>query len=251
MLSKPVFVFLPGAWHSPSVYDAVISKLSTHGNTSQALPLQAIVAQPAVTSLQPDIDALNTAVRSQAEAGKDVVVVGHSWSGIIVGGALEGLGKKSREREEKNGGVVRLAYIAAFVPMEGVSLVQAFGGEVPPFYDVKPWVTPFGPPGPIPLFYHDIPNAEAESWAAKLAPHSYATKFLGTERCSWKEIPSSYLLCEDDRAIPPPVQEAMVEACKKEEASMDVSRVMSSHSPFLSKVDETVKWLRGVAGEKV
>ncbi|KAK0113588.1 hypothetical protein ONS95_013835 [Cadophora gregata] len=252
MSSKPVFVFLPGAWHIPSVYDAVISKLSTHGYSSQALPLQAVVAQPAVTTLQPDIDALNTAVRSQADTGKDVIVVSHSWSGIIVGGALEGLSKKSREQEGKKGGVVRLAYIAAFVPMEGVGLLQAFGGEEPPFYIVeKPWVTPFGPPGPIPLFYHDLPSAEAESWAAKLAPHSYATKFLGTDRCSWKEIPSSYLICEDDKAIPPSVQEAMVDACKKEGATMDITRVMSSHSPFLSKVDETVTWLRSVAGENM
>lgn len=137
MASKPVFIFLPGAWHSPSIYDAVISKLSNHGYKSQALPLQAIVAKPAVTTLQPDIDALNTAVRSEAEAGKDVIVVGHSWSGIIVGGALENLSKKSREEEGKKGGVIALAYIAAFVPLEGVSLVQAFGGQVPPFYDVK------------------------------------------------------------------------------------------------------------------
>ncbi|KAG4439099.1 hypothetical protein IFR05_005441 [Cadophora sp. M221] len=249
MSTKPTLIFLPGAWHSPSVYDAVISKLTTYGYPSQALPLQAIIGRPAVTTLQPDIDALNTAVLAQVEAGKDVIVVGHSWSGMIVGGALEGLSKTARQKEGKKGGVVKLAFIAAFVPLEGVSLIQAFGGGIPDFYDVKePWVSALMP---IPLFYHDLPTDEAESWAAKLAPHSYATKFLGTERCSWREIPSSYLLCEDDRAIPPRVQEAMVETCRKEGAGMDIVRVVSGHSPFLSRVEETVRWLRGVAGEDV
>ncbi|KAH9219213.1 Alpha/beta hydrolase fold-1 [Leptodontidium sp. 2 PMI_412] len=249
MSARPTLIFLPGAWHSPSVYDAVISKLTTYGYSCQALPLQAIVGRPAVTSLQPDIDALNTTVLAQVEAGKDVIVVGHSWSGMIVGGALEGLSKTAREKEGKHGGVVKLAYIAAFVPLEGVSLIQTFGGGIPDFFDVKePWVSALTP---IPLFYHDLPKAEADSWAAKLEPHSYATKFLGTERCSWREIPSSYLLCEDDKAIPPQVQEAMVEACKKEGAKMEIVRVMSGHSPFLSKVEETVQWLRGVAGEDV
>ncbi|KAH7327184.1 hypothetical protein BKA65DRAFT_405971, partial [Rhexocercosporidium sp. MPI-PUGE-AT-0058] len=66
-----------------------------------------------------------------------------------------------------------------------------------------------------------------------------------------REIPSSYLVCEDDRAIPPAVQEAMTEACKKEGARMKVSRVMSGYSPFLSRVEETVTWLRDAAGEEV
>lgn len=30
-----------------------------------------------------------------------------------------------------------LAYISAFVPLEGVSLIDAFGGEAPDWYDVK------------------------------------------------------------------------------------------------------------------
>jgi len=65
------------------------------------------------------------------------MVVGHSWGGLIVCGGLEGLSKQERSKAGKKGGVVKLAFLAAFVPPENVSLIQAFGGNPPPWYDVK------------------------------------------------------------------------------------------------------------------
>lgn len=45
------------------------------------------------------------------------------------------------------------------------------------------------------------------------------------------------------------VQEAMVQACQDAGADMEVQRVKSGHSPFLSKPDEVVHFLRKAAGE--
>lgn len=104
---------------------------------------------------------------------------------------------------------------------------------------------------PIPTFYHDLVPDQAEYWASKLQPHSYATKFIGTSSSSWKIIPSSYLICEDDHAIPVFVQEAMVKACQDAGADMVTERVFSSHSPFLPKPNETVEFLRRAAGEEI
>jgi hypothetical protein len=42
-----------------------------------------------------------------------------------------GLGKAEREKEGKKGGVVKIAYMSAFIPEENVSLMAAFGGVVP------------------------------------------------------------------------------------------------------------------------
>jgi surfactin synthase thioesterase subunit len=77
-MSKPSLIFLPGACHSPEVFDTLISKLSAHSYTSKALPLQAVIQKPAVNDLQPDIDALQSAVLKEADAGNDVMVIGHS-----------------------------------------------------------------------------------------------------------------------------------------------------------------------------
>lgn len=137
MATKPVIIFTPGAWHTPEFFSEVFSKLEPLGYKCIGQSLLAVGHEPAVKDLQPDIDAIHKLVSDETDAGNDVVMVAHSWSGIIVSGALDGLGKAERQKEGKKGGVIRIAYISAFVPAEGVSLITAFGGTPPEWYDVK------------------------------------------------------------------------------------------------------------------
>jgi predicted esterase len=58
-------------------------------------------------------------------------------------------------------------------------------------------------------------------------------------------------LCEKDQALPVEKQQAMIDKAREQGADVQVTRISAGHSPFLSKVDETVGWVRGVAGEKV
>jgi hypothetical protein len=118
----------------------------------------------------------------KADEGHDIVVVGHSWSGIIV-----------RAKEGKKSGVIHLAFVCTFVPPEHTSLVQAFGGQEPEWYDVKvceyssaphghkryvfgcvdrikdPWVMPTGSED---IFYNNLPPSDAAYWVSQLRPHS-------------------------------------------------------------------------------
>jgi hypothetical protein len=136
-MTKPTLIFTPGAWHSPEVFETVISKLEAVGYKCIALSLIATGHEPAVTSLQPDIAAIHGAVFKEIhENGNDIMMVPHSWSGTVVGGALDGLSKAERERKGEKGGVVKLAYISAFVPPEGVGLIDAYGPP-PDWHDVK------------------------------------------------------------------------------------------------------------------
>jgi pimeloyl-ACP methyl ester carboxylesterase len=137
-MAKPILFFTPGAWHTPEVFTTVITKLQSHGYKCIAHPLIAVGHSPAVQSLKPDLAAIHGAVFDEIhEHGNEVIMVAHSWSGIVASGALEGLSKAERELEGERGGVTRLVFVSAFVPLEGVSLIQAFGGEKPDWYDVK------------------------------------------------------------------------------------------------------------------
>ena len=64
---------------------------------------------------------------------KDVLAVAHSYAGIPVGGAASSLSKGTRLKEGKKRGVIGIAYITAFVVSEGISRLDIFGVEWPPW----------------------------------------------------------------------------------------------------------------------
>lgn len=101
------------------------------------------------------------------------------------------------------------------------------------------------------IFYSDLDPATQQHWASKLKSHALATFWAKTTAASWQEMPTSYLLCEDDLVIPAVAQEQMCQAVKESGADIEVTRLKSGHSPFLSRPKETVAWLRRVAGETI
>jgi hypothetical protein len=101
------------------------------------------------------------------------------------------------------------------------------------------------------VFYNDLPESEQLAWHAKLQSHSFYSLQAKATAASWKIIPTNYLLCEDDLAIPSVLQEMMINGAVEKGVKINVQRIKAGHSPFLSKIDETAKWIRGVAGEVV
>lgn len=50
---------------------------------------------------------------------------------------MTGLGKKEREANGEKGGVVRTAYMCAFMAPEGVSLLDSLQGKIPDWWYVE------------------------------------------------------------------------------------------------------------------
>jgi hypothetical protein len=65
------------------------------------------------------------------------------------------------------------------------------------------------------------------------------------------KIPSSYLLCVDDFAIPLAVQQLMVDRAQRKGASIETEKIQAGHSPWLVRPDEVVAHIRKQAGEEV
>jgi hypothetical protein len=153
MSNKPTLIFVPGAWHTTEVFNTITARLSTHGYKCIAVTSLAAGHEPAVPDLQPDTENVHKVVLDEVDHGHDVVVVGHSWGGIIVGGSLDGLSKTEREKEGKKGGVVKLAYMCAFIPPEGLSLSMALGGGRDPSWEVNVRASPISTPTSTPLSF--------------------------------------------------------------------------------------------------
>ncbi|CAO2648609.1 Nn.00g078760.m01.CDS01 [Neocucurbitaria sp. VM-36] len=246
-MAKTQIVFVPGAWHSPPHVATITSKLQDVGYTVHGRQFPAVGNPNPPSDLSEDIATVRALVNEAIGEGNDVVVVSHSWGGILAGSALTGLGKREREAAGKKGGVVRSAYIAAFILPEGVSLIDAIGGNADWWAFDGPYVSPKDPN----IFYNDLDEAEQKHWFSLCQTQALATFHAPTTAASWKVIPTSYLLCEDDLAIPAAGQEAMIGSVKEMGGDIEVTRIKSGHSPFLSKPDETVEWIRRVSGEKI
>ncbi|OJJ79846.1 alpha/beta hydrolase [Aspergillus glaucus CBS 516.65] len=245
-MSKPTLIFAPGAWYPPTAFDPLIAKLPDY--TCHTIAFPAIQQATTVTDLRLDISAVRTLVEREADAGRDVVIVLHSWAGLPVNSALDGLSKDAREKEGKEGGVVRLVFIAAFIPEIGENLVDALGGPAEWFVrDVENGTVTAS--DPFTLFFHDVPDGH--EWAKTLRPHSWAAKTSPATSAAYLEIPNSYLLCEDDRAISLFAQEAMVEKARQKGAVFETEMIKTAHTPWLvpEVMDEVARYIRRQAGE--
>lgn len=136
--SKPTILFVHGSWHNPNHFQPIRTLFESHGFPTEC-PLQATYnATPHSTfTLQDDVAIIQSALTKLLELGKEVIVVMHSYGGVLGSEAvLEEYGKKARGEKGLEGGVTRLLYLAAFVLPVGASLTTTFGG-MPPFIKVE------------------------------------------------------------------------------------------------------------------
>ena len=244
-LKKPTIVIVPGAWHLPIHFQPLTSRLEKAGYTVHALHLPSIGDNPTTVDFSEDVELIRDTIQQATDQGDDVVVVVHSAGGVTGSEGTQGLSKAERQKSGKEGGVVRMVYIAAFAAPEGVGVFRATNGP-------DPWIILEGPvcrPGdPIHRFYHDLPLNEAEEAVSNLRLHSTGALWSDATYAAWKHIPSTYLVCENDQAIPLAAQEAMI---ADPEAKFTVERCIASHSPMLSMPDFTTEVVRRAAGEKI
>ncbi|KAL4969464.1 alpha/beta hydrolase [Aspergillus stella-maris] len=241
MASNPTVLFSIGAWILPSTFHTVRNLLAEKGISSEAPAHPSIGAEPPNKTLADDVASLRSSLTKLVETeGKDVTVVAHSYGGVVASAAVEGLAKKERETAGQKGGVIRVVYVAAFVLDKGMSLFDTLGGQYQDWMKVDgDYVRCDGDPN---VAMHDLTPEDQKKWQAELQHISKAV-FSGVQTYeSWHRIPTAYVLCEDDRALPLQFQEAM--AAKMGTELM--YRLKSSHSPFLSMPEKLVDILEQV-----
>lgn len=95
------------------------------------------------------------------------------------------------------------------------------------------------------IFYADVEPAITAKAVARLRAQSLAPLGTALTAAAWRELPSSYLLCEQDGAIPVPAQEALSARTNV------VERLAASHSPFLSRPADVAAFIARAANRAV
>lgn len=104
-------------------------------------------------------------------------------------------------------------------------------------------------PDPAPCFFNDLPPEEAAAWAKKLVVHPKSAQFDPISHEAYRSSPATYIVCEQDAALIPMVQEMMIENVRKAGVDISVERIPASHSPFLSMPEETANRVLRVASQ--
>jgi pimeloyl-ACP methyl ester carboxylesterase len=203
-------VLVHGAFADGSGWAGVASILRRDGfNVS--------VAQPPETSLEDDVAATNRTIDAM---NGPVVLVGHSYGGVIITGA------------GNNEHVKSLVYVAAFQPDVGESLGSLAASRPPASKGPKPSADGY--------LYLETATFHADFCADLPAPQAafmsqsqvgLAIKAAGAtvETPAWKSKPSYAIVATNDRAINPELERSMYKR-----AGSTVSELASSHVAYMS-----------------
>ena len=151
------------------------------------------------------------------------VVVAHSYGGIVTAQAAAGVDA-----------VRHLLLVSSYLPEAGQSL-SSFGGEEPaPFLDIDPEGGTFTvrPESLADTFLQDCdPEIQREA-VEKTARQSLAVLEQPVTSAAWQHVPSTYLVCAQDRGT---------RADRQREFARRAGRVVeldAGHHPFLSRPAE-------------
>lgn len=132
----PTLVLVPGAFGTPAGYDKLLPQFEQAGLKTVPGPYPSCdPADPTTATASEDIKSLrqNVLLPLIEEQGKDIVILAHSYGGVVAGGAAKGLDKPTRKSQGYATGVVGLIYVAGNITLENESLSDAVGGAYPPF----------------------------------------------------------------------------------------------------------------------
>lgn len=223
-LNDVTLVFVHGAWHGAWVWDDLRAIMIDY--TTEAVDLPSSGTDPEqLGSFADDVDTIRSAVQ---KIKKPVVVVAHSYGGLPTTQALCGLDN-----------VIGVVYIAAWVLDVGQSVAEIAGVQgVPDWWEVHPEGGYMDALRPTEIFYHDLDPKVAQAFAAKLTHQSLDGAAHALEDAVWKYVPTSYILCERDAGLAPPIQHLMSRHTSKT-TSFD-----TGHNPFLSRPSAVAAQIR-------
>jgi len=274
-MTKPTIVLVPGAWvyyleyiagelllttlqHIPEHFAQVQNILEDEGYACVGVHLPSNAHEPYVNGrlvdFNDDVSTARQVITEVLDAGSDVVVVVHSYGTLVGTAALKDLSPDTRKAAGHTNGVKALVIIAGFVLPEGISMLQAMGGQLPPQYLHEGDTTlPFAGPGAIEVLYNDLDTLDAQKAIWRLKPQSYAinTTPMPGAAASLRGIPLSYLACDKDNACPYPIQIQTIDALKAMDQSVYAEVAPTGHSPFIRMPEETARFVRRAAGEDV
>ena len=237
-------VLVHGAFGCAACWDRVAPGLRAAGHDVEAVDLPGAGDDPTRVA-EVTLDRYAQRVCEALAAGPPAVLVGHSMGGMVITQAAANCPQH----------IDRLVYVAAFLPSDGQCLIdltqlpEATGDAVQAGLVVEgdpPVATMPFEAARVGLMH--CCDDEQAAWAQSLrgpqavAPFTHPVRLDGGG--AFEQLPRSYVMCLQDRAVRPALQRLMLER-----AGCDpVMEIDTDHSVWASRPDELVAALDRLAG---
>jgi len=198
-MALPGLVLVHGGAHAADCWDLTVAELAAQAPELRvvAVDLPGRAGKPADLATVTIAEWVKSAVADVEDAGLgEVVVVGHSMGGLTVPGVVAQLGA-ARVRE--------MILLAAFVPPQGSSVVDALRGPLAPLARSARWIRK---PFPMPraaarfAFCNGMTREQRALTMSRLCLESPNVIFEPADRGDLPdEVPRTWIMTLDDRAL--------------------------------------------------
>jgi pimeloyl-ACP methyl ester carboxylesterase len=217
------FALVHGAWHGAWCWERLVPELERRGH-------RAVCADLPCDDPHATFDDYAAVVAGAlADAGEDVVAVGHSLGGMTI--PLVAARRPVRA----------LVYLCALIPIPGASFVDQLRAEPDTF--VRGYEAGLAAPDErrarrwvdfavaYETMYGDCSEADARWAFERLRPQSTAPYAAPCPLDALPAVPSAYVVCTDDRIVAP----ARARRAAGQRLGVEPVELPGAHSPYLSR----------------
>lgn len=223
--TRGAIVLVHGGFVDGSGWEGVYRSLKRDG-------YRVSIVQNPTTSLADDVAVTKRVI---AEQKGPVILVGHSYGGVVITEA------------GNDPSVEGLVYVTAFAPDRGESVASLIkdpppGAPVPPILPPTDGFLALDKAQFAASFAADVEAEKAEFMANSQVPWGVAALTGAVTEPAWAKKPSWYLIATDDRMIPPPAQRAM-----SKRAGSSVVEAKGSHAIYVSQPEAVADLVKRAA----
>lgn len=235
-IQPKTFVLVHGAWHGGWCWKDVAEGLQKLGHDVRAPTLTGLSERAKELSASVNLSTHIADVVAAAGEASRLVLVGHSYGGLVISGAVPAL----------SGRIEHLVYLDAFLPEPGQTGFDLMKKE----YGQRWRERAKGGPGVPPMLSAKamgvLDEKQAKAVDAKLTPHPLATfeekvQFDVTE---WKGLRKHYIRAAKYSGFGPT-------AARAKTLGLSVSEIDCGHDVMLAAPNELVNSLRDIAAQAV
>ncbi|KAL4939279.1 hypothetical protein BDV06DRAFT_199300 [Aspergillus oleicola] len=248
--TSTAILVIHGAYFLPPSWDDFIARLKDRNFTVECPRLPTCSdSKPPTATLADDVFVVRSAARSLIEAGHKILVLAHSYGGMVASEAITP--DLYSSNKDEGHGIVSLVLLSAWLVQPNSSLhdvIAKYGFQCDVDLGSDDGGSTVYAKNAPESFYNDIARERAEKLTRDNVTHNWAAAGGGISGAPWKEIESVYVHLKQDLAIKLPLQESMVQEAVKAGGKIRPEELDSGHCPFLSRAEELVGIVVKAAG---